>query len=83
MADIIELDDWIAGPAPDMGAVRRVGDRYELRLVREIARPIEKVWAALTIPERIADCLGESVIELRVGGRYLIHLRDEPNFIEG
>ncbi|HEY3889720.1 MAG TPA: SRPBCC family protein [Caulobacteraceae bacterium] len=83
MADTLELDGWIAGPAADDGAVRRVGDRFELRLVREIARPIEKVWAALTVPERIADWLGDSEIELRVGGRYVIHLRDEPNFIEG
>jgi uncharacterized protein YndB with AHSA1/START domain len=83
MADVIELDDWTCGPAPDMGAVRRVGDRYELRLAGDIARPVEKVWAALTIPERIADWLGEALVELRVGGRYAIHLRDEPNFIEG
>lgn len=83
MADVIELDDWIAGPAPDMGAVRRVGERFELRLVREIARPIDKVWAALTVPERIADWLGDAVVELQVGGRYVIHLRGEPSSIEG
>jgi len=83
MAHVIELDDWVAGPGADMGAVRRVGDCYELRLVRDIARPVEKVWAALIIPERIADWLGEAVVELHVGGRYQIHLRDEPSFIEG
>ena len=83
MADTLEMEGWTAGPAPDMGAVRRVGDRYELRLVRDIARPVEKVWAALTIPERIADWLGEATVELRVGGRYVIQLRGEPNFIEG
>ena len=36
---------------------------------RHYAKPIEKVWAALTTPERLADWLADAEIELRLGGR--------------
>jgi uncharacterized protein YndB with AHSA1/START domain len=67
-------DGWIAGERPEDGQIRRVGeDQYEFRIVRRIPRPIEKVWAALTIPERLADWLGPRCdLDLRVGGRYFV-----------
>ena len=54
------------------GVIRRVDDGYEIVFVRRIARPIEKVWAALTVPERIADWLAVASIEpdLRLGARF-------------
>jgi uncharacterized protein YndB with AHSA1/START domain len=54
------------------GIIRKTGDTYELAFRRRIARPIEKVWAALTVPERIADWLAEATIEpdLRLGARW-------------
>ena len=57
----------------DLGAVRRVGDTAEIVFHRRYARPIEKVWAALTVPERIADWFAEvDALDLRLGGA--IHL---------
>lgn len=40
------------------GVIRKLADGYEIVFVRRLARPIDKVWAALTVPERIADWLG-------------------------
>ena len=58
---------------PDLGAMRRTGDTVEIVFHRRYARPIEKVWAALTVPERIADWFAEvETLDLRPGGA--IHL---------
>src|ERR1051325_9631239 len=58
----------------DLGTVRKVGETAEITFVRHLARPIEKVWAALTVPERIADWFAEvETLDLRLGGA--IHLR--------
>lgn len=51
------------------GEVRKVGDHYEITFVRRLARPVEKVWAALTVPERLADWLAKAEVDLRIGGR--------------
>lgn len=60
------------------GVIRRVGDAYEIVFVRRLSRPIEKVWAALTLPERIADWLAKATIEpdLRVGARFALHFAE-------
>jgi len=57
------------------GQIRKTGDTYELVFRRRYAKPIEKVWAALTIPERIADWLANATIEpdLRLGARFALH----------
>jgi len=40
---------------------------------RRLDRPVEKIWAALTIPERVADWCGNSAeIDLRLGGVFRI-----------
>ena len=58
---------------PDLGDMRRTGDTVEITFHRRYARPIEKVWAALTVPERIADWFAEvEALDLRLGGA--IHL---------
>jgi len=59
---------------PD-GVIRRTGDTYEIVFTRRLAKPIDKVWAALTIPERLADWLAIATIEpdLRVGARFALH----------
>ncbi|MBL8553230.1 MAG: SRPBCC family protein [Phenylobacterium sp.] len=64
----------------DLGEIRRTGDTVEITFVRRLNRPIEKAWAAITVPERIADWFAEVVrLELRLGGA--IHLRfPEVNF---
>ena len=57
------------------GVIRRTGDTYEIAFTRRLAKPIEKVWAALTQPERLADWLANATIEpsLRVGARFALH----------
>jgi uncharacterized protein YndB with AHSA1/START domain len=69
-----DAEGWIAGEKPGDGEIRRIGeDRYEIRIVRQIPRPVEKVWAALTIPERLEAWMGERAeLDLRVGGRYIV-----------
>jgi uncharacterized protein YndB with AHSA1/START domain len=59
---------------PD-GVIRRTGESYEVVFTRRLAKPIEKVWAALTVPERLADWLANATIEpdLRVGARFALH----------
>jgi uncharacterized protein YndB with AHSA1/START domain len=66
--------DWIEGEKPGDGRIRHLGDGlYEFRLERLIPRPVEKVWAALTIPERLADWLGPVAdLDLRLGGRFMV-----------
>jgi uncharacterized protein YndB with AHSA1/START domain len=61
------------------GVIRKSGDAYEIVFVRRLAKPIEKVWAALTIPERIADWFTDVrfVPELRLGARVELHFPDE------
>ncbi|HLI66225.1 MAG TPA: SRPBCC family protein [Caulobacteraceae bacterium] len=58
---------------------------FEMRFERTIPRPVEKVWSALTVPERLADWFGEPVeIDLRVGGNYLVMFPGgDDNLVEG
>jgi uncharacterized protein YndB with AHSA1/START domain len=56
-----------------LGEIRRTGETYELVFERRLKMPPEKVWAALTLPERVADWLTTAVIDLRVGGRFELY----------
>ncbi|THD77411.1 MAG: hypothetical protein E7812_15895 [Phenylobacterium sp.] len=47
----------------DLGEVRRTGETVEIVFHRRYARPLEKIWAAITVPERIADWFAHTVIE--------------------
>ena len=51
------------------GEVTVKDDRFQIVFHRRYAKPVAKVWAALTTPERLEDWLGAAKIELRVGGR--------------
>jgi len=59
-----------------LGEVRRTEDSYELVFERRLAKPLEKVWAALTVPERLADWLAQAQVDLRVGGRIALYWTD-------
>jgi uncharacterized protein YndB with AHSA1/START domain len=50
---------------------------------RRIDRPVEKVWAALTVPERVADWLARADIVLEVGGRYDLCFHDSDDAMAG
>lgn len=50
------------------GEVRRDGETVTIVFRRRYRRPIEKVWAALTTPERLTDWFAEAKVErLEVG----------------
>jgi len=72
----------IPGPFADLiddplGRVIERGDGlYDIVLERRLKLPVEKVWAALTVPERIADWFTEVDLEPRVGGRYSLRFSD-------
>ncbi len=59
--------------ADSPGEVRQTGDTYAITFVRRLAQPLAKVWAALTVPARLADWLAQAEIELRVGGRFELY----------
>lgn len=63
--------------------IPREDGRYDIVFERTIKKPIEKVWAALTIPERVADWFSPVEIELRVGGQYRILFTDMDYIVEG
>ncbi len=50
---------------------------------RTFTRPIEKVFAALTVPERLVAWLGAVEIEPRPGGRFVLVFADPPYRMEG
>jgi uncharacterized protein YndB with AHSA1/START domain len=59
-----------------LGTITRNGDRYDLSYVRRLAQPIEKVWASITTPERIADWFTTVELEPRLGGHYRLSFED-------
>lgn len=50
--------------------IDRGGGRCDIVFRRRIRKPLEKVWAALTVPARIADWLANADVDLRVGGHF-------------
>lgn len=62
----------------DLGTVRREGETVTVVFHRRYARPIEKVWAALTVPERMSDWFANTTIDrLGVGGTLDLDFKDE------
>ena len=55
----------------DLGTYARNGELLDIRFERSYPRPVETVWAALTDPTRLADWMGKSEVEPRVGGKFL------------
>ncbi len=50
---------------------------------RRIDRPVDKVWAALTVPERLSDWLAEATIALEIGGRYELRFHGTDDVMTG
>ena len=50
------------------GEVTVKDDRLQVVFRRRYTKPVAKVWAALTTPERLEDWFGAAKIDLRVGG---------------
>jgi uncharacterized protein YndB with AHSA1/START domain len=55
-----------------LGEVTASGGALQVVFRRYYRKPAEKVWAALTTPERLADWFANAKVDLRVGGT--IHL---------
>ena len=51
------------------GEVTMTDDRMQVVFRRRYGKPVAKLWAALTTPERLEDWFGAAKIDLRVGGR--------------
>jgi uncharacterized protein YndB with AHSA1/START domain len=67
-----------------LGEIRRTADGYDLVFERTLAQPIEKVWAALTVPERISEWLmTRTEVDLRVGGRFALDWIDGAHSMIG
>lgn len=68
----------------ELGQVtRRPDGRFDVAFERRIRKPVEKVWAAITVAERIADWFTTVDIDLRVGGRYHIRFEGMEGVVEG
>lgn len=51
-----------------LGEVTMAGDALQVVFHRHLRASIEKVWAALTTPERLADWFAQAEVDLRAGG---------------
>jgi uncharacterized protein YndB with AHSA1/START domain len=67
----MSTDHSLLSDAPT-GEVTATGDTLRVVFQRHYRRPVEKVWAALTTPERLADWFAHAEVDLRVGGRLLL-----------
>lgn len=67
------------------GRVTRNGDLFDLAFERRFAAGIDKVWAAITTPARIADWFGGAEVEIepRLGGAYRLRWGADTPFTEG
>ena len=65
------------------GAINKVNDRYEVGFERSYQRPIEAVFAALTIPERLEAWLAAAQIEPRNGGAIVLNFADPRHEMRG
>ena len=54
----------------DLATFDRHGEAIDVRFVRRYPRPVEKVWAALTEPARLADWMAAAYVQPFVGGRF-------------
>jgi uncharacterized protein YndB with AHSA1/START domain len=61
------------------GTIRKTDDGYAIVFVRRLRKPVEKVWAALTVPERIADWFTDMKFapDLRLGARVEVRFDDD------
>lgn len=63
------------------GIVRHTDQGYELRFERMIHQPVEKVWAALTVPERRAEWFYAGRLDLHPEGT--VDLADSVHGVTG
>ena len=73
-----------ASPITADGTVEVVDGRYVLSFERRFAHPVEKVWDALTRPDRIKEWIGQAEVELDLteGGRYDVRTVGPPELVQ-
>jgi uncharacterized protein YndB with AHSA1/START domain len=63
-----------------LGTVERVGEKHVLRYERRLEHPVERVWAALTEPDQLAQWLAAAdELELAAGGRVVLRWLNIPD----
>jgi uncharacterized protein YndB with AHSA1/START domain len=69
---------------PADGVLDEVDGRTVLRFERRFAHPVERVWDALTRPERLAEWTGAGEVELELveGGRFHTRTTGPPEVVE-
>jgi uncharacterized protein YndB with AHSA1/START domain len=65
------------------GTVQKIDGGYILRFERRLKHPVEKVWAAITEPERLADWLANAEIELVEGGKMELRFGNTGHVMNG
>ena len=66
-----------------LGVVSCDGDGRTITFERHLDKAVAKVWAALTVPERVADWLAHAEIDLRVGGVFRLSFPDQNYTMTG
>lgn len=66
------------------GSVEKIDGRWVLRFERRLRHPREKVWEALTRPDRMAVWLGEGDIDLELveGGTFEVRTAGPPELVD-
>lgn len=59
-----------------LATVKKIDGGYVARFERYLNHPVEKVWAALTQPEKLASWFADAAVDLKVGG--MIELTFKP-----
>lgn len=65
------------------GTVHEADEQVVLRFERHLKHPVEKVWDALTDPERRGEWLAPGTVELRPGGRAELSFATAPSTANG
>jgi uncharacterized protein YndB with AHSA1/START domain len=68
----------------DHGTVENVEGRWVLRFERRLPHPRERVWDALTRPERMTEWFGEGDIDLDLvqGGKFEVRTTGPPELVD-
>ncbi|TVR75410.1 MAG: SRPBCC family protein [Sphaerobacteraceae bacterium] len=60
----------------DDASIEQYGDLYVIRFERHLHHPIERVWAALTDPEKLQQWLAATELDPVPDGRYVLHFQN-------
>jgi uncharacterized protein YndB with AHSA1/START domain len=68
----------------DHGTVENVHGRWVLRFERRLPHPRERVWDALTRPDRISEWFGDGDIDLDLveGGKFEVRTTGPPELVD-